>query len=63
MRAGNGLQLKAVTIDRLDDSLRIIARIDTDGAPGFLAADNARVLLKGGDSDLFDNHFKIVSGQ
>jgi hypothetical protein len=58
------LQLKPVPLKRLDDSFRLITRINTDGAPGLLAPDNARVLLKGSDGNLFDNHKQsLVSKQ
>ena len=43
-------------IDGFDNRFRVIARIDADRSPGFLAADNARVLLKSGGGDFFDDH-------
>ena len=54
--ADNRLQFKTVLVDGFDDFVRIVARIDADRAPGFLAADHARVLLESGDGDFFDDH-------
>ena len=56
MCAGNRLQFKTVLVDGFDDFVRIVARIDADRAPGFLAAHHARVLLESGDGDFFDDH-------
>ena len=46
-------------IDGPNDFIRIVPRVDANGAFGFFATDNARMLLKGSDRDLFDYHFKL----
>ena len=63
MGAGDGLQFKAMLVNGFDDCIGIVAGIDADRALRFLAADDAGVLLKCGDSDFFDDHTKAVSGQ
>src|SRR5437588_4154061 len=59
--AGDGLQFKAVFVDGFNDAFGIVAGIDADRALRFLAADDARVLLKGSDSDFLDDHGPISS--
>src|SRR5262249_53827014 len=46
-------------IDGPNDFIRIVARIDANGAFSFFATDNTCVLLKGSDRDLFDDHFEL----
>jgi hypothetical protein len=56
MRHHYGLKLQRETIDSSRNAFSFITRIDTDSESGFLAADDASVLLKGGDGYFFDNH-------
>ena len=49
VRQRDGLQVQAMTFERLDDAFRFVAGIDADRLPGFFAAYNAGVLLKRGD--------------
>ena len=56
VRQRDGLQLKPPALNRLGDAFRLVARIDADAPLRFLAAEDARVLLKGGDGHLLDNH-------
>src|SRR5712692_2953606 len=63
MSAGDGLQLKSVFVDCLNNFVRRIAGIDTDRALRSLAADNAGVLLKSRDRDFFDDHPNLSSSK
>jgi hypothetical protein len=56
MRAGDCLELEAVSINCVDDFFGVVTGIDANRAFGFLAANNASVLLESGDGDLFDDH-------
>ena len=56
MSADDCLQLKSMFVDRFYNVAGSITRIDADRAPGFFAADNARVLLESSDRDFFDDH-------
>jgi hypothetical protein len=50
------LQLQLVFVDRLDYAVGFFTGIDADGEMGRLARNYSSVLLKGGDSNLFNNH-------
>jgi hypothetical protein len=56
VRQRNRLQLEPVSLKRLDHHFRLVTRINTNGTPRLLAPDDARVLLKGSNGQLFDNH-------
>jgi hypothetical protein len=56
VRQSDGLKLKPVSLKRARDQFRLVARINTDGTPRLLAPDDARVLLKRSDGQLFNNH-------
>src|ERR1051326_9170881 len=62
VRAGNGLEMKVVLFDRPNDSRGIVAGIDADRAPCLFAADDAGVLLEGGDGYFFDDHHAFCPG-
>ena len=57
VRAGDRLQFETMPVDRCDNISGSITGIDADRAPGFLAANDARVLLESSDGNFFDNHF------
>ena len=61
MREGNCLEFQIVTVEGLDDPFRLVAGIDTDRLSCFFAAEDAGVLLKGGDGYLFDDHLLLCS--
>ena len=62
MSAGDGLQLKSVLVDCLNNFLRRIAGIDADRASRLLATDDPSVLFEGGHCDFFDDHAHKSAG-
>jgi hypothetical protein len=55
--------MKTMAIDCFNNSGRIVARINTDRPLGFVAANDASMLLESGDSNGFDDHkWSMVSG-
>jgi hypothetical protein len=61
VRARNRLQLKAMFVDRFDDRVRIVARVDADRALGSFTTNDAGVLFESGNGNLFDDHFRQLS--
>ena len=62
VRQRNRLKLQPQPLQSLHDLARLLARIDADGAPRLLAAQDARVLLERRDCDLLDDHGLRNSG-
>src|SRR6185369_6478682 len=51
-----GLQCQFVSSDIRLELVRLLPWIDADSPPGVFAANDSRVLLKGGQDKLFDDH-------
>ena len=49
-------------VDRFDNRVRIVARIDADRALRLFTPDDACVLFECSNGDLFDDHFQMVLG-
>ena len=47
-----------MSLKRVDDFLGVVTRIDADGASCLRAAEHARLLLKSGDGELFNNQLE-----
>ena len=60
VRQRDCLQLETTPLEYLDDPIRLIAGIDADRLLCFFTTDDARVLLKVGDGDFFDNHWLCI---
>ena len=61
VRQRDGLQGQPVPLEPRHDGWRVVAGVNANGPTSFSASDQARVLLKGGDGNLFDYH--AISGQ
>jgi hypothetical protein len=56
VRQRDRLKFQFLIFERGDDSCGLISRINADRPSGFLATDDARVLLKCRHGNLFDDH-------
>src|ERR1051325_4557763 len=60
MGAGNRLQFKTVLVDGLYNRVRIVPRIDADRTLSFFTTEDAGMLLKSRNGDLFYEHNQNV---